>query len=147
MALVFLVILYASPSGLVLYWTMNNVFSLVKNIFYKIKNPKKVLYILLVAAVAGLDAYLIFIHHGFMHKRLLLAVAVSLLLLAPLAIRCVSYLLDTVLQPLTESPKTRLLLFIPSCLALCLFAGLVVPSLRFAKFSCQAYLQVKLFRS
>ena len=86
MALVFLVILYASPAGLVLYWTMNNVFSLVKNIFYKIKNPKKVLYILLVAAVAGLDAYLIFIHHGFMHKRLLLAVAVSLLLLAPLVI-------------------------------------------------------------
>lgn len=128
MALVFLVILYASPSGLVLYWTMNNVFSLVKNIFYKIKNPKKVLYILLVAAVAGLDAYLLFVHHGFMHKRLLLAVAVSLLLLAPLAIRCVSYLLDTVLQPLTESPKTRLLLFIPSCLALCLFAGLVIPS-------------------
>ena len=35
MALVFLVLLYKSPAGLVLYWTMNNVFSLVKNIFYK----------------------------------------------------------------------------------------------------------------
>ena len=33
MALIFLVILYNSPSGLVIYWTMNNVFSLVKNIF------------------------------------------------------------------------------------------------------------------
>ena len=32
MALVFLVLLYDSPSGLVLYWTMNNLFSLVKNI-------------------------------------------------------------------------------------------------------------------
>lgn len=31
-ALVFLVLLYRSPSGLVLYWTLNNVFSLVKNI-------------------------------------------------------------------------------------------------------------------
>ena len=30
MALVFLVILYNSPSGLVLYWTCNNIFSLVK---------------------------------------------------------------------------------------------------------------------
>ncbi|MCF0126116.1 MAG: membrane protein insertase YidC, partial [Clostridia bacterium] len=39
MALLFLVILYDSPAGLVLYWTMNNVFSLVKNIFYKMKNP------------------------------------------------------------------------------------------------------------
>ena len=37
MALVFLVLLYTSPAGLVLYWTMNNVFSLVKNIYYKTK--------------------------------------------------------------------------------------------------------------
>lgn len=31
----FLILLYPSPSGLVLYWTMNNVFSLVKNIVLK----------------------------------------------------------------------------------------------------------------
>jgi membrane protein insertase Oxa1/YidC/SpoIIIJ len=31
MAFVFLLLLYNSPSGLVLYWTMNNVYSLVKN--------------------------------------------------------------------------------------------------------------------
>ena len=43
MALIFLVLLYNSPSGLVVYWTCNNIFSLVKNIFYKLKNPKKVL--------------------------------------------------------------------------------------------------------
>ncbi len=35
MALVFLVLLYESPSGLVFYWTLNNLFSLVKNIFMK----------------------------------------------------------------------------------------------------------------
>ncbi|SCW66728.1 membrane protein insertase, YidC/Oxa1 family, C-terminal domain-containing protein [Ruminococcaceae bacterium YRB3002] len=40
-ALVFLVLLYNSPSGLVFYWTLNNAFSLVKNIFYKIIPPKK----------------------------------------------------------------------------------------------------------
>ena len=32
MALVFLVLLYGSPSGLVLYWTLNNAFSLLRNI-------------------------------------------------------------------------------------------------------------------
>ncbi len=37
MALLFLVILYDSPSGLVIYWTMNNIFSLIKNIIYGIK--------------------------------------------------------------------------------------------------------------
>lgn len=37
MALVFLVLLYGSPSGLVFYWTLNNVFSLVKNIILCIR--------------------------------------------------------------------------------------------------------------
>ena len=46
MALIFLVFLYQSPAGLVFYWTLNNLFSLVKNIFYKLKNPKKVLAVL-----------------------------------------------------------------------------------------------------
>ena len=46
MAAFFLVFLYDSPSGLVFYWTLNNLFSLVKTIFYKLKDPKKVLYIL-----------------------------------------------------------------------------------------------------
>lgn len=41
MALFFLVFLYTSPAGLVFYWTMNNVFSLGKTIFYKIKKPAK----------------------------------------------------------------------------------------------------------
>ncbi|MBP5588384.1 MAG: YidC/Oxa1 family membrane protein insertase [Treponema sp.] len=46
MALVFLFLLYNSPAGLVVYWTCNNIFSLVKNIFYKLKHPRKVIDIL-----------------------------------------------------------------------------------------------------
>ena len=52
LAAVFLILLYRSPSGLVFYWLLNNVFSLVKNVFYKLKDPKKVLNIVL--AIAGL---------------------------------------------------------------------------------------------
>jgi YidC/Oxa1 family membrane protein insertase len=40
-ALLFLVLLYNAPSGLVLYWTMNNVFSLAKNIYFGIPLPGK----------------------------------------------------------------------------------------------------------
>lgn len=54
MALFFLVFLYASPAGLVFYWTLNNVFALVKTIFYKLKNPKRAL--LVMFFVAGLAA-------------------------------------------------------------------------------------------
>lgn len=37
MALFFLVFLYTSPAGLVFYWTLNNIFSLVKTIVCKLK--------------------------------------------------------------------------------------------------------------
>ncbi len=41
MAALFLVLLYNSPSGMVLYWTCNNLFSLVKNIVMKIISKNK----------------------------------------------------------------------------------------------------------
>ena len=87
MALVFLVLLYNSPAGLVLYWTMNNIFSLIKNIFYKLKHPGKVLYICLCVCVLAMDYYLLFMHHGFLHRRLMLIFAVSLILISPLLIK------------------------------------------------------------
>ena len=40
-ALVFLILLYNSPSGLVIYWTFNNLFSLLKNVVQKIIDKKK----------------------------------------------------------------------------------------------------------
>ena len=40
----FLILLYASPSGLVIYWIMNNVFSLAKNVVMKTKRPGLVLH-------------------------------------------------------------------------------------------------------
>ena len=39
MAVIFLVLLYNSPSGLVFYWTLNNLFSLGKNLLGKLKKP------------------------------------------------------------------------------------------------------------
>ncbi|MBP3238303.1 MAG: YidC/Oxa1 family membrane protein insertase [Lachnospiraceae bacterium] len=41
MALIFLFFLYKSPAGLVFYWTLNNIFSLFKNIAYKIAGALK----------------------------------------------------------------------------------------------------------
>ena len=60
MATLFLVLLYDSPAGLVFYWTLNNLFSLVKNIFYKLKNPRRVLCILfsLVGAAMAVGSFL-----------------------------------------------------------------------------------------
>ncbi|MBR0495323.1 MAG: YidC/Oxa1 family membrane protein insertase [Treponema sp.] len=67
MALIFLVLLYNSPSGLVVYWTCNNIFSLGKNIFYKIRNPKK--YIVILCAVFGVLLTFALILSGVLNSR------------------------------------------------------------------------------
>ncbi|MBO4862838.1 MAG: YidC/Oxa1 family membrane protein insertase [Eubacterium sp.] len=57
MALIFLVFLYKSPSGLAFYWTLNNIFSLLKNVFYKLKNPRLVLSVIFTLAGLGVLIY------------------------------------------------------------------------------------------
>ena len=47
MALFFLVFLYNRPSALVLYWTLNNTFSLFKTLYYKLPHNKKILAVVL----------------------------------------------------------------------------------------------------
>ena len=62
MAGIFLILLYNSPAALVFYWTLNNLFSLVKNLFYKMKNPKFVFGILSSVAGVFLVFFILFIH-------------------------------------------------------------------------------------
>ena len=68
MALIFLVLLYSSPSGLAFYWTLNNLFSLIKNLFYKLKKPK--LERIEKFAIAGLLLMLIPLPAYFLVKKL-----------------------------------------------------------------------------
>ncbi|MCR5251242.1 MAG: YidC/Oxa1 family membrane protein insertase [Lachnospiraceae bacterium] len=49
-ALLFLILLYPSPAGLVLYWTLNNLFSLLRNILDRLGERKKAAVRLLSAA-------------------------------------------------------------------------------------------------
>lgn len=57
LAVVFLVILYQSPSGLVFYWILNNLFSLLKNMAMKLKRPVYALYAAVGALFAALCIY------------------------------------------------------------------------------------------
>lgn len=83
LAAVFLVLLYHSPAGLVFYWLLNNVFSLVKNVFYKSKDPKKVLSIVLALSGAALLVAALIKPDLDVRQKILLA-AGSLLLCLPL---------------------------------------------------------------
>jgi membrane protein insertase Oxa1/YidC/SpoIIIJ len=75
MALVFLALLYNSPAGLVLYWTLNNIFSLVKNIYLKIpfKRKRQLLWGAISTCALLLAYYSLFILHGSPRVRTLVA--------------------------------------------------------------------------
>lgn len=128
MAAVFLILLYNSPAGLVLYWTMNNIFSLIKNIFYKLKNPLRILYICLCIGVLMMDYYLLFIHHGFLYRRLMLITVISLILITPLLIKFIRLLLNTILKPLYNNTPLCTMLFFSSISLLWILIGYVLPS-------------------
>lgn len=129
LALLFVVILYNSPAGLVFYWTMNNVFSLVKNVFYKIKNPIKTLYYIMCTAVTVLILW-IFIGHVLAFKRAVLVSGVfALVYLAPLFVVFFNFITKNVLSDLVSVKKKRNVLFFVSSISLTILSGLLIPTL------------------
>jgi len=129
MAAIFLILLYNSPSALVLYWTLNNIFSLVKNIFYKIKNPLKVLYIILCAVSSLFIFYLLFAMKTRVLKlRLLVAFIVLLFYFMPLFLKGFNLLYNKIFIKLFKNRKNTYILLFLSCITLFLLAGLYIPS-------------------
>jgi len=127
-AVIFLVLLYNSPSGLVLYWTMNNIFSLLKNIFFLFKKPLRVLYVTMCVFVLLLDYFLIFFHHGDLYKRVIIIIVSLLIPLMPFIIKIFNYLLDSTLFSLNNSENIKNKLFFLSLGIICLLMGFVIPS-------------------
>ncbi|MBO4547046.1 MAG: YidC/Oxa1 family membrane protein insertase, partial [Treponema sp.] len=128
MAVIFLAILYNSPSGLVLYWTMNNVFSLVKNVFYKLKNPLKTFWLCSCALCAAAAVYIIFLFEAKAAYKMAFCALLALVFAAPLFVKAAKKLLDTRLLPLVEQKAARNLIFVLSCVLLAILFGLMVPT-------------------
>ncbi len=129
MALLFLVLLYASPAGLVLYWTLNNVFSLIKNIFYKLKRPALVLYgLTVIGVVVGLVLFFSRFSGITMLKRNVMLAAALLLVCIPLELKVAKVLFNVFLKPLVEDKQQRIRLYIVSTLLLWVLCGLFIPS-------------------
>ncbi len=121
LAAVFLVLLYRSPSGLVFYWLLNNVFSLVKNIFYKLKDPRKVLSIVLALAAAAVFVMTAFRADLDIRQKFLLATG-SVLLALPLISRKVK--INFKHKPGTKDTFT----FFAGTVFMAVFTGLFIPS-------------------
>ena len=81
-AAVFLVLLYRSPAGLVFYWTLNNVFSLIKNLIVKSKYKNQILIGLSFFGGALLLLLFFVVHPAETLRRKLLIVGIALVLFA-----------------------------------------------------------------
>lgn len=129
-ALIFLALLYKSPAGLVLYWTMNNILSLVKNVFYKLKNPIKVLYIsAATASAAGIICVVFGMKAQKMEIKALFVLFCAAIIVSPIFVKWAIYFIDNFLKRISNNKKSRLTVFILSAAALCALVGLVIPSI------------------
>ena len=129
LALIFLIFLYNSPSGLVLYWTLNNLFSLIKNIFYKLSDPGKVLRIITIGLSVGAVCFLSYIlirrsYYPLRTKIIIAGLIVFFLLLAVLLHRG-----KTQFNIAADvDPRLNGKLFAVECLFMILLTGILIPS-------------------
>ncbi|MBR3534073.1 MAG: YidC/Oxa1 family membrane protein insertase [Clostridiales bacterium] len=129
-AIVFLVLLYNSPAGLVFYWTLNNVFSLVKNVFYKFKDPGFVLSVFGAAAGLFLAVYTnTFYHTPYMSRRLFLT-GIGVALMIPFIVLAVTRKQNGskkggIISSYTVNDRNT---FIVSGVFMAVLTGLLIPS-------------------
>ena len=132
MAFIFLFILYDSPSGLVIYWTCNNLFSLIKNIFYKLKNPRKA--VNYVSAVLGTLFTITTIFSGVLNSKKKYVVVFLLFICS--FVPAILSLVNKYILKITkhkdsaeiEKSKTIPLLFLLTSCSLIILYGLLIPS-------------------
>ena len=124
-ALFFLVFLYNRPSGLVFYWVLNNLFSLIKNIVAGIDINKKTLAICCSAA-SIISILLIIVLHP-LSSLTLTIVAVGILLLFNLPM-IICLLEEKGLFKNAEIQYEKNGTFLFGCILLCTVIGMYIPS-------------------
>ena len=126
MALIFLALLYNSPSGLVLYWALNNCFSLLKNLVGLSKRPRRAATALCAVAGAAIIGYGLFVYEWPGLDRFIV-VMTGVAFLIPL----LSALLKRFARPrgredIALQPDGRMSLW--GCVFLTLLSGALIPS-------------------
>jgi len=126
MAGFFLVFLYDSPSGLVFYWTLNNLFSLAKTIFYKIKHQQLVLSLALFAAGCCVFAYISSRISAVGLKKTVFFFGIGILLCLPLVYYILQKTRNFSLPTIQKEADKRI--FLIGALFLTVLIGLLIPS-------------------
>lgn len=133
-AVIFLALLYNSPSGLVIYWILNNLFSLVKNIAKRMRHPGILAHAFIsLIFVAATVFYLLYKPETSLWKKAFLGGITVIVMAAPAAITIIKKRLpasDKAGAPEIMAEKSRRLfpVFILSCVALVLLTGFLLPA-------------------
>lgn len=141
MALFFLVFLYASPAGLVFYWTLNNVFSLGKTLYYKMKVPQRVLHIGISLGGLAIIVFGLLGYHGTLRRKLLL-IAIGLLMQIVLVLPTISRVIKKYTSETEAHPNKKL--FIAGSAFLSVLVGALISSTYIAA-SPQEFVDVTYF--
>lgn len=126
MAVFFFFFLYSSPAGLVFYWTLNNVFSLVKTCFYKLKHPKKVLEILFAVAGASLAVYAIGFYKADNMKPIIYMTGIGILCICPLVFSMIRRFGNIQIRSWKQEANSKV--FFTGAIYLTVLTGGVIPA-------------------
>lgn len=128
MAFIFLILLYNSPAALALYWTCNNIFSLVKNILFKLNPPAWILYFVMLIALFVLLIYVMYFRpHTYAGTRNKAIILFSLFAGIPFYIKIIKYIYFNYFQHLKNRIKDISILFILTCTAIYILCGIFIP--------------------
>ena len=144
MAIFFLFFLYTSPSGLVFYWTLNNAFSLVKTIFYKLRHADKILAVLASVAGAAVGVYGVFFYGTPTTRRIAAFLCLAVVLQIPLIKMLVGKKIHFELKHATKTPDKKL--FFAGGAFMSVLCGILIPS-AVIKSSPQEFVDVNYFHS
>jgi hypothetical protein len=130
MAFIFLLLLYNSPSALVIYWTCNNIFSLLKNIVYKlkIKRPAVIVYSIIMLGLTAVLFYVLYFRSRSQGRSKQATIAVYFLMASmPFFVKLVNLMGARYFSGLTENIKQIRNSFLLVSFTLFVLCGIVIP--------------------
>lgn len=121
-AAIFLILLYNSPSGLVFYWTLNQIFSASKNVFMKLVKEQRVRNIIFV--VIGVAFVCTVAALGILKSRKRIIIAIIIFICC-----CLPLIVTKIKSKLTIKPAEpmRPMYFVLGALFIAIFMGAVIP--------------------
>lgn len=130
LAAIFLVLLYQSPSGLVFYWILNNIFSLIKNIVQKYCKKPGLIVVVCIDTLCVLLAvyYTVFKFSATLNAQIVISAATVFVLLTPLLLSLFGKWYLKRRSAFMADRQSYFASFLFSAVSLLLLSGAVLPS-------------------